>query len=229
MWYALFFFNLLILLYIWGSGSSNYYITDSSGRNIYIALGRLFGLLTQFTIIIQVLLISRITLIEQTFGFDTLNRVHRLVGQWIVVLLVAHPLFLTIGYRSMTSYTWWGQFTDFLLTWDDVFFAFTGSIIFICIIGISYAIIRKRLRYEYWYFPHLLTYLAIFLVFFHQINWGDVSSGWPLYYWYAVSCSIFTFAILYRFVRPLWNAYRFQFKVDRIAALGAVGGQDGFH
>lgn len=216
-WFILFILNLGVILSIWWSGTSNYYITDPSGGNIYVAIGRLFGLLMQFALIIQVLLISRITSIEQTFGFDKLNRLHRLIGQWIVVLLALHPLFLTLGYKTMNSYTLWQQFIDFLTAWKDVFLAFIGACLFICIIAISYAIIRKRLRYEYWYFPHLFTYLALFLVFFHQTNSGDLAKGWALYYWYTVSCGVFAFAILYRFIRPLWNAYRFRFRVERVA------------
>ncbi len=191
---------------------------------MYIALGRLTGLFTQFAIVIQLLLIGRITFIEQAFGFDKMNRLHRLIGEWIIVLLVAHPLLLTFGNAIAGEISLWNQFASFLATWQDVFLAFIGSSIFIYVALISYAIVRKKLRYELWYFLHLLTYLGMVLVFFHELNTGDlpkiitgrVLDKPYLYYWYALNFSVFAFAILYRVIKPLWNSVRFGFKVEHV-------------
>ncbi len=215
-WLCMFLLNLGILLYIWWNGSSHYYITNPGGGNMYIALGRLTGLFIQYAIIIQVILIGRISFIEQVFGFDRMNKIHRLIGQWLVVFLVAHPLLLTIGNAAANEYTLWDQFGSFLSTWKDVFLAFMGASIFIYIAGISYAIVRKKLRYELWYFLHLLTYLAIILVFFHQVDSGDLTESLPLYYWYTLNFSVFAFVIVYRFIKPLWNSVRFQFRVEHV-------------
>ena len=40
-------------------------------------------------------------------------------------------------------------------------------------------IVRRRLRYETWYFVHLYTYLAIALAFSHQIATGREFVGDP--------------------------------------------------
>ena len=216
LWIFIFVLNLGALLYIWYNGSSHYYLTNPEAGNLYIAIGRLIGLLTQYTLIIQVLLIGRISFIEQAFGFDKMNRIHRLIGEWIIVFLVAHPVLLTLGNATANEYSLWDQFTSFLTTWEDVFLAFIGSIVFIFVAGISYAIVRKKLRYELWYFLHLLTYVALVLVFFHEINSGDLTKPAYLYYWYALNFITFAFVILYRFIKPLWNVLRFQFKVMHV-------------
>ena len=218
-WLCVLAINLTVIVYIWRSGSSSYYITNPSGGNIYIALGRLAGLLTQFAILVQVFLIGRITFVEQAFGFDQMNRIHRLIGEWIIVLLVTHPLLLTIGNATANEYTLWDQFTSFLSQWNDVFLAFIGSCIFIYVAGISYAFVRKKIRYELWYFLHLLTYAAMVLVFFHQLNTGDLASSsapWVLWYWYIINIGAFAFVILFRFIKPLVNAVRFEFRVMKV-------------
>lgn len=218
-WLLMFFVNLAVIVYIWSNGSSSYYITNPDGGNLYIALGRLTGLLTQYLIVIQVFLIGRITFVEQAFGFDRMNRIHRLIGEWIIVFLVAHPLLLTLGTATANEYTLWDQFASFLSQWQDVFLAFIGSCIFIYVAGISYAFVRKKVRYELWYFLHLLTYAAIVLVFFHELNTGDLTSAahkWFLWYWYAINFSAFAFVILYRFGKPLMNTLRFEFRVMQV-------------
>lgn len=64
-WLTLFTVNLAVIFYLWYFGSSHYYISNPEGGNMYIAIGRLLGLLTQYALVIQVLLIGRITFIEQ--------------------------------------------------------------------------------------------------------------------------------------------------------------------
>lgn len=219
LWLCVFAVNLIAVISIWWFGSSHYYITDHGEGNLYIALGRLIGLLMQYTILIQVVLIGRISFIEQAFGFDKMNRIHRLIGEWIIVLLVAHPLLLTIGTATQNAYTLWDQFGSFLAEWQDVFLAFIGASIFIYVASISYAIVRKKLRYELWYVLHLATYAAIVLVFFHELNTGDlasVSKPWFLWYWYVLNFSAFAFVITYRFLIPLWNSWRFAFRVEHV-------------
>jgi predicted ferric reductase len=216
-WTVACFANLAALVAIWWNGSSHYYIVAPEGGNLWIALGRLMGILVQFMIVIQVLMISRLPHIEQAFGFDKLNRVHRLIGQWLIVFIVAHPLFLTIGNATANEFSLLDQFASFLAEWEDVFLAFIGASLFIYIAGISYAIVRKKLRYELWYYLHLFTYVAMALVFFHEINTGDLASGAALYYWYALNFIAIGFVIVYRFARPLWNAVRYEFRVAHVA------------
>lgn len=216
-WLFLFAANLAMICYLWYFGSSHFYITHPENGNMYTALGRLTGLITQYALIIQLLLIGRITFIEQVFGFDKMNRIHRLIGKWLVVLLATHPLLLTMGKAAANEYTLWIQFTEFLAVWEDVFLAFIGASIFLYVAGISYAIVRKKLRYELWYFLHLSTYLALVLVFFHEINTGDLVKPAYLYYWYTLNFSTVALVVFYRLIKPLWNSFYFGFRVEHVA------------
>ncbi len=211
--------NLTVILGLWLLGSHTY-ITGSLPE-IFIAGGRLAGLLGEFFILTQLVLIGRVQLLERNYGFDKLNRYHRKLGFAALGLLVFHPIALSLGYSALGTGVFsvsatWGQFLTFLTSWDDVFKAFLALCILIIMVGISLAIIRKKLCYETWYFVHLLVYVAIVLAFSHQINTADVSSGVGLYYWLVINFFVFGLVLLYRFLRPLWLFARHRFYVEKV-------------
>lgn len=206
--------NLSAVFGIWFYGSG--FLFGQGLPNILIAFGRLFGLLGEFLILLQLSLIGRIKIIEQQYGFDNLNRIHRFVGKCTVFVFILHPIMLSIGYGLLMHISPIAQSLKFLSDWEDVWKAVIGLIIFVGVIFISVNIIRKKLRYETWYFTHLLLYVAIALAFGHQINTGDVSSGTALYYWLILNFFIFGMVLVYRFLRPLFLMYRHRFRVERI-------------
>ncbi len=207
--------NLFIIISLWWA-NSGYYVRNPSNGNGLIALGRIFGLLGAYTLIIQIMLVSRTKWIEGVFGFDKLNKLHRLIGYSILILLLNHPLFLIIGYANTNQVSYVTQLSEFLTNWNGVLYAFFGLITFILIISISIAIVRKRLRYETWYFVHLLTYLSLALVFKHQVQTADVSFGVGLYYWYFLNIFAIGNLLLYRFLRPLYLFKKHHFVVDKV-------------
>ncbi len=214
-WYGIFLANLAAISFVFWHGSS-FLVTNPGNGNVFVALGRATGLLLQFAILVQLVLISRISPIESAFGFDRLNRVHRTLGFSLFLLLVAHPLFLAIGYGMMTDTPPVAQTVTFLSEWEDVFKAFLGTLIFLLVGATSIPPIRKRLRYEKWHFVHLLTYLAVILSFGHQTKTADVAFGPALYYWLALNAGVFGALIGYRALRPLFLAWKHKWRVAKI-------------
>src|SRR3989344_2037822 len=214
VWF-LFFGNLLGIVVLWLTNSS-YYIQNPADGNILIALGRITGLLAEYFILVQSMLIGRVRWLEHLFGFDVLNKIHRWIGYSILSLLLTHPLLLTIGNAQANGVPLLSQFADFLANKKDVLNAFFALLIFIFIVVISIVIVRKKLRYETWYFTHLFTYLAIGLALTHQLGTGDLRSGWGLTYWYVLNFAVFGFVLLYRLIRPLYLFWRHRFFVEHI-------------
>ena len=194
--YGLGLINLVAIVIIWW---------PNAGLNL-IALGHLAGLLLEYGILAQLVLVGRIGFVEQAFGHDGLNRLHRNLGICLLVLLVAHPVLLMEGYGD------WLLFTASV----DIFRAFIALLIFFVAIGISFAIVRKRLRYETWYFTHLFIYVAVLLAFSHQTLATDLSAGKPLYYWLILNNVVFGLVLVYRFLRPLYNFYQHRFQIERV-------------
>jgi predicted ferric reductase len=212
---GLFAANLIAILLLWWAGSKSLVLTPSFS-GILIGLGRLAGLLLEFTILVQLLLISRTPFIEKAYGFDKLNRLHRLIGYTLSVCLFIHPILITWGYSNLSHVSMRHQFLDFISTWEDVGKAVLGIAILIGAIILSLPFVRKYLKYGSWHASHLFMYVAIALFFGHQINTADVSYGLGLYYWITLNFTVFGLVILYRFLQPFLFYYRHRFVVSKV-------------
>ena len=64
--------------------------------------------------------------------------------------------------------------------------ALAGLVLLLAVVVSSAVIVRRRLRYETWYFVHLYAYLAVALAFSHQLATGTAFVGRPLArtFWY---------------------------------------------
>jgi predicted ferric reductase len=212
-WWILGAVNLAAVIFIWWTGSGG--LLQSGGPSFYIALGRLFGLLGEFLILTELILIARIPWLEQAFGFDKQNKLHRYIGYGIAFFFIFHPLFLISGYAAVNSTGFISQFLNFLQNWEDVFNAFLGVSVFIAVL-IFTIFWRKKVRYEIWHAVHLFMYLGIVLVFSHQTNNGDLTQGGPLWYWLTLNYAVFGVLIIYRFLRPLYLFSRHKFFVKEL-------------
>jgi predicted ferric reductase len=207
--------NVIVVIAFWWQGSGSLL----KFGNIYakeIAIGRLLGLCGEMAILTQLILIGRIRFIEQEFGHDKMNTIHRTIGYSIVFFFLLHPFLLILGYSGQNEASFISQFFNFIINWEDVIKAFIALIIFLIIISVSLPYVRRKIKYEYWYFTHILVYVAIFLVFGHQIKTADVSFGAALYYWLILNFGIGGLFILFRFVRPWYSFFRHGFYVDRV-------------
>lgn len=209
---SLFFVNLILILVFWWLGSSKILF----GGGMFIALGRLAGLLAEFLILVELVLISRIPFVEKSFGFDKLNKIHRGIGYGLLIGVISHPLFLTIGYASQSHISLFQQFVSFLSGWEDILPALIGLCILIIVGIVSIPKIRWKLKYETWHFVHLFMYLGIGLFLSHQMGSGDVSHGTALVYWFLINFVVFGGLIAYRFFRPIILYFRHGFYIEKV-------------
>lgn len=215
--YIIFLTNLVLLFWFWYQNSGDFLLGGEFSA-IMVALGRVTGLLAEFFILTQLVLIGRIRWIERVFGHPRLTALHRVVGTYIAIFLISHPIFLTIGWAGMTESGYLEQFTSFLTNWEHVLLAFVGLILFILTIVLSLPPVRRKLKYEHWHFTHLFMYAAIVLAFLHQIETGDVSSGTPFYYWITLNFTVFGLMLFFRFATPIYVSLRHDFKVEKIVS-----------
>lgn len=183
-----------------------------------LCYGRLSGLLAVFLVLLQILLISRAKWIESLFGHDRLAHAHGIIGFSILVLLIIHPIFLTIGQSIQTETTYLEQFIDFCKNWEDVFAALISLVIIFVVIITSIFVRLKKLNYEVWYYIHLSLYVAIALAFAHQIEVGSDINGSEIfkYYWYFFYAFVFLNLIFYRFLQPILNFWKHRFQISSV-------------
>ncbi len=87
----------------------------------------------------------------------------------------------------------------------------------------SYVIVRRRLRYEWWYAVHLLAYAGIALGWFHQIPTGNelVLDTVAADYWRSLYVATLALLVVFRVVAPLANAFRYRLRVAAVVDGGA--------
>ena len=214
-WNTIIIINFYLILFFWYK-NSNYLLFSNNPGDFFIALGRLSGLLAEFFILIQLLLISRFSSIEREYGFDKLISIHKKVGFSLGIFIISHPLFLTIGYAKSNNISFIKQFLNFQNSWEGVFGATLAFIIIILISIFSIKKIRSKVPYEVWYFAHLPLYIAFAIAFGHQINTGDMTNGWAILYWFILNIIVFLILISYRFIKPLYYFYKHKFIIEKI-------------
>jgi predicted ferric reductase len=212
--WSLFFLNIAVILYFWWTGSS-FILKKGAEGSILLASGRLAGLLAQYLILIQLILISRVPLVEKVYGFDKLNELHRKIGYFLGATILSHPLLIILAYSKMSGLTPWAQYLE-ITKMPKVFSGVLGLTVMLSLVVMALPPIRKRLSYGKWHSVHMFMYLAIGLIFGHQIKEGVVSYGYGFYYWYILNFSVFGVVLAYRFVKPLVLYKRHKFYIDKV-------------
>ncbi|HZS94391.1 MAG TPA: ferredoxin reductase family protein [Chloroflexota bacterium] len=179
------------------------------------SIGRITGLIGAYLLLIQVILLSRLPWIERAAGFDRLTRWHRLNGKIALGLVLAHVVFITIGYTLADRISLGAEISTLLALYPGMVAATVGTAIMILIVGMSLVIVRRHLRYEFWYVVHLTAYLAIGLAWIHQIPTGNefITNKTAATWWTALYLATLALLVLFRIVRPSLTAYRHRLRV----------------
>jgi predicted ferric reductase len=214
--YSLYFLNLAIILYYWWSGSA--LLTLHSPSNIVLSLGKLAGLLAAFFILMQFVLMGRATWLEQLFGLDKLARVHQQNGKYSICFILLHPILITIAYAASSKMSIIDQFLTFMFEYDDLLKAGIAVLFFCIVVVSSIYTARLKLKFETWYYIHLITYIAVLFAWGHQLVYGEDFLGSPIFtgYWYLLYIAVFGNVLLFRFLTPLYNFYKYRFALDHI-------------
>jgi predicted ferric reductase len=213
--------SLLIVTALWVSNGGVQQITGG-GPDAITAAGRLTGLWAADLLLVQVLLMSRVPLVERAFGQDRLARWHRWTGFTSFHLMLAHIVLITIGYAGAAHANAFGELWDMVVTYPGMLLATAGTALLILVVVTSIRAARRRLRYESWHLLHLYAYLGVGLALPHQLWTGADFLSSPVstaYWWtlYAVSAGA---VLVYRVGLPLWRNGRHRLVVSHVAAEG---------
>jgi predicted ferric reductase len=193
---------------------------------VMTAAGQLTGLVGTYAVLLELLLMSRIAWLERAVGFDRLAVWHRWTGFASVTLLVAHAVFITVGYAQSSRQSLLTQLGDFVRHYPDVLMSIAGLALFVAVAVASVRAARRRLSREAWYALHLYAYLAVALSFAHQLAVGSDLSTDALAraWWVALYVAVFGAIGAWRIGRPVWfNArHRLQVHAVRPEADGVV-------
>ncbi|MFL6120550.1 ferric reductase-like transmembrane domain-containing protein [Actinophytocola sp.] len=156
-------------------------------------LGRLTGLYGALALVVQLVLVARLPWLETRLGMDRLTAWHRWTGFWVLWLVLAHLVFVTLGYAAQDGSRLLDELDTLVFDTEDVGLATIAAVLLV-VVGVSSARgARRRLRYESWHAVHLLVYLTVVLGFFHQVSVGEDFTGSPvgrLYWWTLYGCAL---------------------------------------
>jgi predicted ferric reductase len=182
--------------------------------SLLTGLGRVTGLLGAYLALVQLLLLARIPGLD----LERLARVHRWNGFACLTLLVAHAVLITAGYAVGDRIAVPDEISRLITGYPGVITATAGLVALIAVTVTSIVIVRRRLRYETWYFVHLYAYLGVALAFSHQLATGSTFVGRPAAraYWYALYAVTLGSLVAFRLALPLWRSARHRLEVLRV-------------
>lgn len=217
--YASLVLTAVLVIFGWWSGSGQFLLKGTTYGTLR-ALANLAAFAAAYGILLQLFLIARVPWLDRTFGMDKLARFHHILGFSIPAAIVTHPMLLVAGEIATSGGTWLAQFMSFVDGYQDVGKAAIAAALFLSLVAMSLVIVLGRLKYELWYYAHLIMYAAVLLALGHQFNVGDDMYGWFAGYWYGLYALAFGSLIVFRFATPLYLYWRHGFTVDRVVTEG---------
>lgn len=179
-------------------------------HGLVLALGRLTGLGGALVLVLQLVLIARVPWLERRLGMDRLTSWHRWTGCWVLWLVLAHVVLITVGYAEQDNSPVIPEFASLVLETRDVLLAAAGTLLLVVVGATSARAARRRMRYETWHLLHLGAYLAVVLGFLHQVTIGNDFAENPIgrAYWWTLYGAALGAVLLFRFLLPIWRMVR---------------------
>ncbi|MFI7427337.1 ferric reductase-like transmembrane domain-containing protein [Micromonospora sp. NPDC049836] len=187
---------------------------------VLTAAGQITGLIAGYLLLVQVLMMSRLGVLERWLGGERLSRAHRDIGATLLVAVLAHLSLLVVGYAGRQRNSVLGEVGALLTGYEDMVSAFVAAGIMVVVGCTAVRGVRRRLPYELWYHLHLTSYLALLLGYGHQFSNGaqlyepgPVRTGWSAGYLLVVAALVWG-----RVLAPLHFNLRHRLRVADVVA-----------
>ena len=194
----------------------------NSTPTLLLAVGRITGLIGGYLLFIQLLMMSRVSWLEEWVGSRDLLRWHRWLGTSLVVTVLTHIVFIVFGYAQTAQTGVVDQTWNIVTTFPSMISAVIATGILVVISLISMRAARTKLPYELWHMLHLGGYLVLLLGYGHQVATGaDLSGKFASVFWPGLSALVIAALVWGRLVEPVWLNARHRFEVAEVVGEGA--------
>jgi predicted ferric reductase len=193
------------------------FFTAGEGKNSTLTVAKFFGLHAALVLLLQLLLVARLPWLDRRIGMDRLTVWHRWVGFTLLWTILTHAVLVVLGYATLGGSSMGATFLSLAGVPASLLGMLAATIIVVVgIASMKYA--RRRLRYETWHGVHLLLYVALGLVFVHQLIETTTfsSSAFAMAYWWVLWLGAFGALIVGRLVIPLYRNAHHQFRVAAV-------------
>jgi len=154
---------------------------------LLMKIGFIVGLIGFSIIAVQVMLGSRLKLLDRAFGLDKVVIFHRKMGVVGAVLLLSHPLLMALAKKSFKLFS---LHTSWQVNLGK------GALLLL-VAGVLLALYYSKFRLDYnaWRLIHKLMIAAVVLAFAHSIIIGDAFQiRWVKVWWWVLlvlACAAF--------------------------------------
>ena len=219
--YALVAANAGVIVWLWVHGGN---LDSTDTADVLTSIGRITGLLGAYLALVQVILLARLPALDRSVGFDRLTVWHRWNGHLCIDLIVAHVVFTVWGYALMDRFGIGKEISTMLGggIYPGMITATVGTAMLIGVVATSIVIVKRRLRYEWWYAVHLLAYAGIALSWFHEIPTGNelVLDQAAADFWRGLYLATLAILVIFRLLVPAWQLVRYRLRVADVVAEG---------
>jgi len=180
--------------------------------------GRMTGLLAGYTIALVIAQMARIPALERRVGSDRVARWHATSGRYALTLTIAHVVLILYGYAMQANTGVVAQSVSVVTDYPEMIKATVGTLLLLLVGFVSAGAVRRRMRYEIWYYLHLLTYAAVYLAFWHQLATGSefVGNSTARAAWYALYILVGGMLLWYRVLTPVRLNLRHRMRVEAV-------------
>jgi predicted ferric reductase len=188
--------------------------------DVLLAVGRITGLIGGYLLLVQVLMMSRLAVLERCLGGERISRLHRDLGATLTVAVLAHLATLVVAYARAEQRPILGQVGVMLGDHPDLLSAFVAAGILVAVALTAIRAIRTRLPYELWHVLHLASYAVLVLGYAHQFSTGAelYPQGPVRTAWYAAYLLVVAALVGGRLVAPLRLNLKHRLRVAEVVA-----------
>jgi len=218
--FAIYLGNIAALVWIWVDNGN---LTMHTTADLLARTAGLAGLIGAYLALVQVVLLSRLPILEWLAGFDRLSQWHRWNGHACIILVLVHVILQIQGYSMPTHRPFGDEFWTMVAqgAFPGMITATIGTVFLVAVAWSSYAIVRRRLPYELWYGVHLTAYAGIALAWFHEIpTGGDLALNPGAARYWRIMALVALATVTWRVLAPLVSMTRHRLRVAEVIEEG---------
>jgi len=218
--FAIYLGNIAALVWIWVDNGN---LTMHTTADLLARTAGLAGLIGAYLALVQVVLLSRLPILEWLAGFDRLSQWHRWNGHACIILVLVHVILQIQGYSMPTHRSFGDEFWTMVAqgAFPGMITATIGTVFLVAVAWSSYAIVRRRLPYELWYGVHLTAYAGIALAWFHEIpTGGDLALNPGAARYWRIMALVALATVAWRVLAPLVSMTRHRLRVAEVVEEG---------
>jgi predicted ferric reductase len=208
-------------MYIWWRGA--YEGGIDSTENLVGSVGQVSGLMSEYLILVLVLLMARVPWLERAIGTEHLTKMHVIIGFAVAGLIAEHvvcAVYLNMAPGTGTPMT--AGLAAVFLSLRDVLAAAVGTALIFGVVALSTRKVRRRIPYEVWRYLHWFVYVGISLQFLHQLSLGVhfLDSRAARYFWLSIHAVTLACVLWYRFGTVIRLNLRHRLSVEKVVPEG---------